>query len=88
MNSYFDGQRVGFGNDEHDLLTGGNNASDSVNGQLVDDAILRRPDINPLELVQGCNLFFHEFRCARTDIGEFAAHFRAHILLDLHDLQL
>ena len=56
-----DGQVVGFRHDQHDRLAGGDHAADGVDGRLEHGAVLRRADIDALELVLGGDLALDEF---------------------------
>jgi hypothetical protein len=59
-----------------------------VDRQLVDDAGLRRPDVDPLQLVHRRDFSLNQLGDFGSDIGKLFCHFAAYVLIDLDDLQL
>ena len=56
--------------------------------KLVHHPILGCTDIHPLQLVLGRHLLLHQLRGLAPDVGQLLAHLRAHVLVDLDNLQL
>ena len=59
-----------------------------MHGQLVDDAVLRRANVDALELVLGGDLAFLELGGLGAHLAQLLGHIRLDLLVDLEDLQL
>jgi hypothetical protein len=59
-----------------------------MHGELVDDAVQWRTNVDTLELVLGFDLLLHQLGRLAADLGKVLADLRAHILIDLENLQL
>src|SRR5262249_44983853 len=84
----FHGQRICIRNDQHDRLARRDDTADRVNGELMNDAVLRRPDIDALQLVLGGDLPLGQLGNLGPDIGEILADLGSQILVNLNDLKL
>ena len=67
---------------------GGDDAADRVHGELMHHAVLRRADVDALELVLGRDLALDELGDLVVDLAQILADLAAQVLVDLHDLQL
>ena len=84
-----DDEAVGLGHDQHERLARRDDAADRVHGELVDEAVLRRADVDALELVLGRDLALDQFGRSWPRISRSSSPTsRAQILVDLQDLQL
>ena len=63
-------------------------AADRVDGRLVHHAVLRRADVDALELVLGRDLALDELADLAVDLAQVLGDLAAQILIDLQDLQL
>lgn len=52
----FDSQHIGIRYDQHNSLARADNTSYCVKGELMDNTVLRRDQIEVLELILGCDL--------------------------------
>ncbi len=84
----FDRKLVGVGHDQHDRVAGGDDAADSVHRGLKHHAVLRRADVDALELVLGGDLALDEFADLAVDLARLLGDLAAQIAVDLDDLQL
>ena len=83
-----DHERVSFGHDQHDRLSGVDHAPDGVDRQLMDDPALRRADIDALQLVLGRNTTFHKLGVFCLNLAQLLHHLGAHVVINLDNLQL
>ena len=81
-------QIVGVRHDQHDRLAGGDDAADGVDVRLEHHAVLRRADVDALELILGRDLALDEFADLAVDLAHLLGDLAAQILVDLDDLQL
>ena len=82
-----DRKLVGIGHDQHDRVAGGDDAADGMHVGLEHHAVLRRADVDALELILGGDLAFDEFADLAVDFARLLGHFAAQIAVDLDDLQ-
>ena len=68
-----DGQLVGVGHDQHDRLAGGDDAAHRVHGELMHHAVLRRADVDALELVLGRDLALDQLAILRVGSRQLLA---------------
>src|SRR5215203_5224162 len=83
-----DRQHIGFRHDQHDGLSGRDHPADRVDGRLVHHPVLRRSDIDALQLVLGRDLALDELGNLALDLAQVLGNLAAQILIDLQDLQL
>ena len=83
-----DHQLVGARHDLHDGLAVADHAADGVHRKLMDDAGLRRADIDALELVLGRRHALLELGDLALRLAQVLEHLGAEILVELDDLQL
>ena len=67
---------------------GADDPADGVHRELMHDAVLRRADVDALELVFGRHLALDELADLALDLAQLARHLAAEVLIDLDDLQL
>ena len=82
-----DRQVVGVGHDQHDRVAGGDDAADGMHVRLEHHAVLRRADVDALELVFGGDLALDELADLAVDLAHFLGDLAAQVLVDLDDLQ-
>ena len=68
-----DHQAVGIGHDQHDRLAGRDHTADRVHGGLVHHAVLRRADVDALELVLGRDLALDQLADLGLDLAQLLA---------------
>ena len=83
----FNQQRIGFGNNKHDRIAGGDDAADGVGGGLKDDAVLRRADIGAFKLILGGNLALNVFADLAIGLAQLLGDVAGQVLIDLQHLQ-
>src|SRR5829696_6272079 len=83
-----DRQHIGFRYDQHDGLSGRDHPAHRVDGRLVHHPVLRRSDIDALQLVLGRDLALDELGNLALDLAQILGNLAAQILIDLQDLQL
>ena len=62
-------------------------AADRMHGRLMHDAVLRRADVDALQLILGRDLALDELGDLGLDLAQLRGDLAAQILLDLHDLE-
>ena len=82
-----DDQRIGIGHDQHERFAGLDDAADRVDVALEHPAVLRRHEIDALELIVGRYAALGHLGLLGPDLGQFLADLGAEILVDLVDLQ-
>ena len=83
-----DGEPVGCRYDQHDRFPGIDDAADGVNGELVDEAVLRRHEVDAPKLIFRRHPALDQLGDLSAHLGDFLAHIGLPVLLDLDDLQL
>src|SRR5262249_22183644 len=83
-----DGELVFFRDDQHQRLAGLNDAAYGMDIGLMDDAALRRADVDAHELVLRRHAALHQFGALALDLAQLLGHLAAEILVDLDGLQL
>ena len=68
-------------------LAGGDHAADVCTAELMDDAVLRRADVDALELVLRGDLALDELADLAVDLAQFLGDLAAQFLIDLNDLE-
>jgi len=67
---------------------GGDDAAERMHRRLLDDAVLRRADVDAAELVLGGDLAFDQFADLVLGLAQVLGDLAHHVLVDLDDLQL
>ena len=83
-----DHELVGARHDLHDGLAVADHAADGMDRELVDEAGLRRAQLDPLELVLGRRDALLELGDLALRLAQVLEHLGAEILVELDDLQL
>src|SRR6202012_4162931 len=78
---------VALRHDDHDGVTGGDDATDRMHGRLLDHAVLRRADIDAPQLILGGDLALDEFADLVVGLAQILGDLACHVLVDLDDLQ-
>ena len=78
---------VRFRNDQHDRVAGGDHAADCVHLRFQHDAVLRRADVDALELIFRRDLALDEFTELGVDLAHVLGDLAAQVLIDLDDLE-
>ena len=79
---------VGVRHDQHDGVAGGDDAADGVDVGLEHHAVLRRADVDALELILGGDLALDELADLAVDLAGLLGDLAAQVPVDLDDLQL
>ena len=82
-----DREVVGVRHDQHDGVAGGDDAADGMHVRLEHHAVLRRADVDALELILGRDLALDEFADLAVDLARLLGDLAAQIPVDLDDLQ-
>ena len=82
-----DAQFVRLRHDQHQGLGGASDAADSVDGELVHDAVLGSPNIDAAQLVLGRDPALHELGGLALDFAQLLRYFAAQFLVDLENLE-
>src|SRR5215208_6318904 len=83
-----DGQHVRLRYDQHDRLAGGDHATDRMHSRLMHHPVLRRADVDALQLILGRDLALDELGDLALRLAQVLGDLAAQFLIDLQDLQL
>ncbi len=76
------------GHDLHDGLAGRNHGPRRMDGELVDDAVLRRPEVDVSQLILYCNAALGIFAAVALGLSELLGYLTSMIVPHLDNLQL
>src|SRR6266702_2959056 len=84
----FDLEIVGLRHDQHEGVTGGDDAADGMHSRLQHHAVLRRADVDAAKLILGGDLALDQFADLVVGLAQILGDLADHILVDLDDLEL
>lgn len=87
-NFRLDRKLVVFGHDEHQRLTGIDDAIDGVNRKLVNSSGQRRGDVETVQLIERGSAALFIFGYLRLDVGQVLCDLRTTILVELDRLAI